>query len=382
VKGADFLKSRGRSIHQITSVHAPPGSRPRPEMGRGPYKRSSQAGVGYQHAEYFLMIPDVQYRGVFSQRDLAERHAAQIRAHFALEASIWNLPEPDITALAAAIQPERGPDDSWSVVWIHPRAPQGRAVLRVPAMGAADLVLRHAFAPRTNYARLWHAFQAVHDLARENGLTLLDETDMFGYDWLRCIETGYALGIVSAAGYPLQSSYILYLWAPRANVPHDVSSWSADRIAREGFTPARTSLRQLALDALCNVYTPVPATELRAHLEARHGRRTTPRELATVIAKEAFAFGKSLRREYIAPALDERGRPVRGWYTRSDWALGDRLVISGSTDDARRRAQTALAGELAPPWAAGVAAQIDVATQMLSAWSWRERTFGIKGTEA
>jgi hypothetical protein len=324
------------------------------------------------------MIPEMEYLESFATSDLADRRIDQILRHVAVDASSWGVSSSDIEAIGTTVRRHRREDGRWSVAWTHPDAPYGQVLLPRTPMGAAGLIVRHLLGPRSNYAVMWRTFEAVRRTAPEERLRIHNETDLFGCDWLRCPDTGYALGIINVAGFPLQNCYVLYLWAPRDDMPIDVSAWSAKRIIDEGFKSARTPLREAVLAALADAETPVPAAELRTRLEVAYRRPTTPRELATVIAKEQFAFGSSSRSAYLAPALDELCRPVRGWYTRSDWDLCRRILISGSEDQARKRVQRAYARELLPPWEPSVEAQIQSVAERLLALASRDRYFGIK----
>lgn len=118
---------------------------------------------------------------------------------------------------------------------------------------------------------------------------------------------------------------------------------------------------------------------LREHLAAEFSRQTTPRDLSLVVAKEPFAYGKSPRALYLAPAIGPNGRPVRGWYTRSDWLLFDRILIPGSEVQAAARAADALHTHAQPPpWDDDTTQCIEQALQHLRHLAPRERTFGIR----
>jgi hypothetical protein len=97
------------------------------------------------------------------------------------------------------------------------------------------------------------------------------------------------------------------------------------------------SIRQFALDALEQIGSPQTAGFLEDYLYARDLVLFRSRGVGALRRDELRAWDRDRRGDrrrlaYIVACLDERGRPVTGWMTRSDWPLSKRLLVPGAEE--------------------------------------------------
>jgi len=122
---------------------------------------------------------------------------------------------------------------------------------------------------------------------------------------------------------------------------------------------------------------PVPYALAINTLAATYGRAVTTKHLSVILAHERNAWGRQ-HGLFLAPALRPDGTPARGWLTRSDWMLHDRIIPYESDGDAHVRSCSALAGA-APVALAGITeAVVNKASKDLRRLPLREQIFGVR----
>jgi hypothetical protein len=95
------------------------------------------------------------------------------------------------------------------------------------------------------------------------------------------------------------------------------------------------SVRQFVLSALDDLGTPQTAGFLEDYLYATEFVEAKSRGMGALRRDEYRAWDRLRdrpRRAYIVPCLDENGRPVSRWLSRSDWQLHRRLIVEGAAE--------------------------------------------------
>ena len=146
------------------------------------------------------------------------------------------------------------------------------------------------------------------------------------------------------------------------------------------------SLRLLLLAVLNDARVPLPAHLLREAVEQRYKRAVTPSQLTSTVKNERRSFDQTFTRErrgttrtdYVAPAIDDAGNAVRGWYTSTSWALHSRVLTASAYGEATARAIGALNAKTPGSYSEEVEKEITSAINTLSRLSMRETFFGAE----
>jgi hypothetical protein len=123
--------------------------------------------------------------------------------------------------------------------------------------------------------------------------------------------------------------------------------------------------------------TPLPYDLMRDLLEKRYGQTVTSTQLSVAIANARASRSKAYR-TLPAPALSENGHAARGWVTRSDWPLYERIIPIEYEGHAIERAAAAIAGGDVPDYDKVAQRLIEQAVKKLGKRSLREQTFGAR----
>jgi hypothetical protein len=137
------------------------------------------------------------------------------------------------------------------------------------------------------------------------------------------------------------------------------------------------SLPKLVMYVLHNLQqpTPIPYRLMIGHIREQFAREVTSEQLSVTIAHARNAWGRA-DNVFLAPALRPDGRAARGWLTRSDWPLYDRVIPFGEDGRAAERGTAAILHLARPSFSGTSSSIIAQALPLLRQRTLREQTFG------